>query len=135
MAKTIASVCIVPMIIVLSGGCAALPETSGYTIPEQFRGHWSAEPQICGSGLDVQSVHITHDQFIQYEGAGQVRLVRSIGPRAVAFNARMLHGEDHWPLNVEARLVNPGLMRLTIDSDEFEFNGLDLHRCEPTRLP
>ena len=116
----------------ISTGCATVPSpTTGYTIPEQFQGYWDA--RACGpDSHGVEAVRIEADHFAQYEGRGQVRLVRSIGRDAIAFTVRALHGDDHWPLNVEARLVSPDVLRFTLDVDEFELNGVDLHRCTPS---
>jgi hypothetical protein len=113
----------------LLSGCASEQSTAGYTIPEEFRGYWEHE---CYTGDETDGVRIERDRFVQYEGAGQVRLVRRIGPKAIGFSALMIHGDVHWPLQVEAKLVRPDVLRLTIDVDEFELNELDLDRCGPS---
>lgn len=125
-AKTVITVA--TALLLISGGCAQTSgptagTTAGYTIPAPFQGRWSPEPQYCGSGWDVEGVHVTRDMVYFYESRGQVRHVRYTDPDEISFTAALYGENDYWDALFTLRLMSPNRMRINNQPKE-------LYRCK-----
>jgi hypothetical protein len=134
---TLPTLLLMTIAVVLVSGCATTEQTSteqthtGYVIPEEFQDLWSPITEDwCGSGLDTEAIELGRDHLAFYEGRGQVRQVQKTGPNSIQFEATMLHGSNWWDVRVSATRRADDTLVVTIEPDEFEVNGLTLHRCE-----